>query len=567
MKLIIKQYLTSLKERDELDVILPDLLSQLGLNVFSRPGRGTRQAGVDVAASGSLDGGKEKVYLLSIKAGDLTRSTWDGASDQSLRPSLNEILDIYIPNRLPAEHKNKEIAVCLCFGGDIQEQTREAVESYIKKNTRDNLLFEEWNGDKIASLILESFLREDLLPHIARSQLRKSLALLDEPQASYQHFSLLINSISSIESTKDKDQITAIRQISICLWILFTWARDTGNLESAYLSSEICLLHAWKIARGYKNLNTKAAKAVQSTFDSILQTYLHITSQYCEKIVPHTDKMHALSVAIQSSCELDVNLKLFDLLSRLSIKGIWNYWAAMSIGEEENKEVFDSIINKGAVLSEAVIQLIQNNPALRAVVKDEQIIDLSIAVLLLMAHEKNHNVIKEWLLEIVRRADIAHLMQDRYPCTLSSYNDLLEHPQKETEGYHQDVTSGSVLFPMIALFASMLGDRNLYSKVQSIKENHLSHSNFQFWYPDESSEAHFYTNSDVHGATLSDVCIDSSAEEFENQAFTECEHTPHFKNLSAVQSNLWPLIIVACRHYRIPIPLHLLKSLRESLKS
>lgn len=53
MKLIIKEYLSSLKERDELDAVLPDLLSQLGLNVYSRPARGTRQDGVDVGAVGS----------------------------------------------------------------------------------------------------------------------------------------------------------------------------------------------------------------------------------------------------------------------------------------------------------------------------------------------------------------------------------------------------------------------------------------------------------------------------------------------------------------------------------
>jgi len=72
MKLIIKQYLASLNERNELDALLPDLLSQMGLNVFSRPGIGTKQHGVDVAAVGSLNGDPEKVYLFSIKAGDLT---------------------------------------------------------------------------------------------------------------------------------------------------------------------------------------------------------------------------------------------------------------------------------------------------------------------------------------------------------------------------------------------------------------------------------------------------------------------------------------------------------------
>lgn len=48
-----------------------------------------------MGAVGSLDGGPEKVYLFSIKAGDLTRREWDGDAAQSLRPSLNEILDSY----------------------------------------------------------------------------------------------------------------------------------------------------------------------------------------------------------------------------------------------------------------------------------------------------------------------------------------------------------------------------------------------------------------------------------------------------------------------------------------
>ena len=69
MKLIIRQYLASLKERGELDAILPDLLSELGLNVYSRPSRGTRQDGVDVAAVGKLEGDDtDKVYLFSIKS-------------------------------------------------------------------------------------------------------------------------------------------------------------------------------------------------------------------------------------------------------------------------------------------------------------------------------------------------------------------------------------------------------------------------------------------------------------------------------------------------------------------
>jgi hypothetical protein len=200
-------------------------------------------------------------------------------------------------------------------------------------------------------------------------------------------------------------------------------------------------------------------------------------------------------------------------------------------------------------------------------IKDDQGIDISIAVLLLVIDSNNHNDIRKWLSELVERATFAHQIHGQYPCNLWSYAELIEHPQKNNESYHQEVTGGSILFPMIALCASLLGDNDLYNQVQSIKQKYLSHCNFQFWYPDESSEEHFYTNSDAHGATLSHACIDRSADEFINQAFTECDYTPHFKTLSAVEIGLWPLILVACRHYRIPIPLHLIEGLRESVQA
>lgn len=62
-----------MKERHELDVFLPELLSDMGFNVISKPQIGTRQYGVDVAAIGKNSQGQDAVYLFSIKGGDLTR--------------------------------------------------------------------------------------------------------------------------------------------------------------------------------------------------------------------------------------------------------------------------------------------------------------------------------------------------------------------------------------------------------------------------------------------------------------------------------------------------------------
>lgn len=103
----------------------------------------------------------------------------------------------------------------------------------------------------------------------------------------------------------------------------------------------------------------------------------------------------------------------------------------------------------------------------------------------------------------------------------------------------------------------------IYDRAAEIKRDLLQHCTFQFWYPDERSEANFYTNSDTHGASLAPLAIDRPKEELLGEVFGECDHSPHFRQLSAVTSGWWPLIVVACRHYRLPLPLHLLEGLRK----
>jgi len=544
MKLILKEYLASLRERDELEVILPDLLSQCGLNVFSRPGRGTRQDGVDVGAVGSLEGGPEKVYLFSIKAGNLTRKTWDGDPIQSLRPSLDEIIDAYIPNRLPVEHRDKDVVICVALGGDVREQVRPQLAGFFAKNSDSRISFQEWNGDILADRILTYFLREDLLPEHARASLRKSLALVDEPDASYRHFASLIRSLATVEKESDAERVTSLRQMSICLWVLFAWARQAGNVEAAYLSSEVTLLHGWRIVSLQAASSGKVSQPVENAFFSIFSAYQQICGEFLAmNVLPHVDKRHGISSAVAGANGLDVNLKLFDLLGRLSTAGLWAFWAASrsSNGDEEAKQTW---MYEAATYASSVTPLVLNNSTLLLPVKDEQAIDVLIATALLALDVRNRSDIRQWLAEMLKRARFAYEANGNYPCVLQSYDDLLSHPESRDSEYRKNVTSASVLYPMIALWAAFLDDEDMYKGVADFKQDLLQHCNFQFWYPDECSEAHFYTNDDRHGAVLSDVCVDRPRQEFLAQVVAECDQSSHFEGLSAVKFNWWPLIVV-----------------------
>ena len=189
---------------------------------------------------------------------------------------------------------------------------------------------------------------------------------------------------AAVDTMNDAQRVTAIRQMSICLWILFAWAREAENTESAYRASEFTLLHAWNIVKLYAGKDTKTTRAVETAFFAIFSAYRQICSEFQAKnVLPYADKLHAVSSAVHGSCSLDINLKLFDLLGRLGTDGIWAYWGALRCSDEE-KELREASLNETQMYAAAIRSLISNNPVLLLPAKDDHAIDIFIAALLLL---------------------------------------------------------------------------------------------------------------------------------------------------------------------------------------
>jgi hypothetical protein len=560
MKLIVREYLASLRERDELDALLPDLLSQMGLDVFAKPSRGALEYGVDIAAYGRIGNGPAKVYLFSVKSGDIDRHCWETSGEQALRTSLNSILDSYIPCRLPPQYKDDPIEICICFGGSIKTNVRQDITGYLKRNATANISFSEWGGDRLAIFIEEYFLREDLLRDQNRTLLRKSIAMLDDPEVSYFHFRELIRQLSEHEGQSSGSVLTAIRQLYLSLWILYAWCREADNLESAYRCGELVLLNAWETGKGHFEKRDKCSKAIVETLNSIQVLHVQISRNFLDtKIIPHTNKLHAISHAVRSSCALYVNLKLFDLLGRLSLTGLWIYWMLLEEIErpEVNEDVVADLMHSLEQYQESVAQLISNNPMLHAPYKDEQAIEIGITAVFLSLDPKKHQDLYDWIRLIIQQTNFALVFNYAYPCNLKNYYELLEHPSaKDIETYRKEVTKGSVLYPLISYVSALHGLDDIYSLIQKIKTKFLKHCNFQIWFPWEDSEAHFYRNDKNHGATFCDFSVGEEPIVLMDIVQRECQASKEFNSLSAIEKGRGPLVLLACRHYRLPIPFH-----------
>jgi hypothetical protein len=568
MKLVIREYLASLRERDELDAVLPDLLTELGFTVYSRPARGTRQYGVDIAAVGTGRDGVRRVHLFSVKSGDLDRNEWNTASPQSLRPSLDEILDHYIASRIPPEYATLPIAICLTFGGAIDEQVRAEVTGYMTRNTTARVSFEEWNGDRLAQVILDGILREELLPAPSRSHLRKSVAMVEEPDIALDHFQKLLRALADTPGAAPAARLSQARLINICLWIMFVWAREADNVEAPYRASELALLEVWQLLKTDIARTGKASEAASLVVNELIELHFTIWDALFEaKILPSAETRHALSTAVESHASIDVNIKLFELVGRLALRGLWLVWQlSPPIGpvvlDNDYLDTLPPIITDSTRatveqidrLCGKLMAIVSNNRALLSPIGDWQAIDIGLAFTLLACRPGAHGAIDEWGEELAKHSIFAFTAHGRYPITSRSYWDLVNHPSERSDDYRKELTEGSILYPMLALWAAARGKQQLFDKIAKFKAISLDHCTFQTWLPDEDSEDNLYLGRETHGAALAGISVTEGTNDTLNLVLGEAKTNKHYDALSAVKLGHWPVVLTACRAHRLPVP-------------
>lgn len=252
MKLILAQYLSTLKERDEFDKLLPDLLLSMGYVPISKPQTGVRQYGVDLAAVGiSPEDGIRELLLCVIKCGDIGRNEWD-SGPQSVRQSLNDVFDVYLKTHVEPDHELLRKKIVLATTGGLKQETQINWDGYAKDHD-GQVTFGFWGGDHIATLIEEYMLDEHVFSAEDRTDIRKSLALAGELEYDYRNLhGLFLRQLGLTNSgelvkpnTRHRDLVKALRIVNLSTQIFSQWTEEEGNLKQALIASERALLWSW----------------------------------------------------------------------------------------------------------------------------------------------------------------------------------------------------------------------------------------------------------------------------------------------------------------------------------
>ncbi|WP_446924799.1 hypothetical protein, partial [Klebsiella pneumoniae] len=367
-------------------------------------------------------------------------------------------------------------------------------------------------------------------------------------------------------SATDIDYVApAIVRINICLWVLFSWCRDSGNLEAAYLSSERALLLSWdKVKIHYTGRNK-----ISKSFDSILDTYHQITDCYIDHcLTPYVKYRYALSHAVSSPCPIDVNFKLFDVLGRLSVKGHWilsalskNYSEKPPMSCESDEQIKLRLHLRR--IMQSISHLVLNNPILFSPFKDSQAIDIGLAVSLLSSNSEFDGFVQSWLSEMVSRCLFSFESNGMYPIVHNSYEKLLAHRNKTNSDhvYKNKATQASILYPLLVVCCRLYKLDSVNQELEQFAKDKLAHCTLQYWYPNQNSEHNMYANSDVHGSAFTSFPMNGKLAL--EHVIQECDNTGSLKTMSAFLKGKEALILTACRCYRYPVPFHYLEDLFE----
>lgn len=544
MQLIIREYLSMLRESEELDALIPDLLLSMEIQPITKPRRGVRQFGVDLAAVGVDPSDQvKKVFLFVIKQKDIDRAAWDTGS-QSVYQTLNEVQDVYLTTFL--ENKLRELPkkIIVATNGDLHQNVQANWKGYVDRNSRlGEVEFDFWGGDKLSLLIQEYMLNEFLFPEPVSKNMRRTLVFLEETDYELEHFYDLIEHLMfSAPLTREKEQLKALRCLHLCLNIVFHWSDDVGNLKHAWKAGERVVLRVWDWLR----VNSLFEKGkIVSEYLKLYDTRLQISDRYYQKIKPYCLVRDGLTR--NGPSEVEYPLLTFEQIGMLASFGlnVFENAAGMPNGEEKRKA-----FRLADEVAQTLTGMIENNKSSLNPLYDGHINDICLALLLLY-RTKRAQFALDWIHELFGYIFYSYRMFKYFPLLSDSYDDLMDivlHKESKEP-------DSSTLIPTLMEWTVVINSPQVYGIAKDGIEKVLAKVDMQIWYPDDQIEECLYQTNALNetGTMRHTIQFPESYEEYQSEVLAEYENEENPASLLFRQYECSSVALIAFRHFRTPV--------------
>ncbi|WP_310448522.1 hypothetical protein [Thiobacillus sp.] len=476
IQLVLAHYLAGLRERDELDALLPDLLKAMGHSVLSRPQIGVSEAGVDVLSTKEDENGAVEVFLFVIKFGDIGRDDFYVGS-QAVEPSIRQANNDFVRNRLPEPLRALRKRIVLITNGVRKKEIEagfSALSEAVAENPQCSLDF--WGIDQLTPLIEQYLFDETLLLSKGKSDLRAALAGLEESNTAIHRFVRFVESCfvaaeeesAQGKSTRKKKFLKRCATASMGWAVLLVWGQSEGNLKPGVVAGEYLALRMW--AEAVKT-GFSADEAFIERFEAMMGLQAKTLIEYFEKVMPHLRSRRAV-LAYRPERPLYAEL-VFEELGRLAT-------LLLLLQRMPEQDELRTNIRKH------LLYIVNEHTGCRLPVYDGQTIDLTLLLVALMGESDWDNA-QRIVSDVTNR--LHHAL--RTGSNLPVDTDLLEDAVALNvigESEPRDFFETSSLIPALATVAALLGDDETLKHLRDDIQPLLQGTTLERWFPDTSLE-------------------------------------------------------------------------------
>ena len=555
MKPVLSEYLRTLRERDEFDRLLPELVTEMGYVPLVRPKAGIRQYGVDFPAVGrSPQDGVDELLLFVIKQGNITRGVWSGGNDKVLE-SMQEVLYTYLDSHVPPEYRSFRKVIVLATTGDLSQDVQLNWASFAEKHPQ--AVFRFWGADQVAELLERHLLNEQLFDSQDRSDLRKSLALAADGEYRFQDFCRLMlrqlglaadGALSEAGLAQDrKALVKALRRVHLAAMVCAYWADAEGERRQALWVMERTMLWAFHRAQ-LQQLEQK--DDVLNALTDIWHSYYEVGNRYYERILEHIHVKDGMSGYAKEGAEYAVTL--FEQVGLLATLGI------SQIAVEPEDAVKAQMTENALTVAQALAAFLTNHPATGSPRLDHHVIDVCLGLVLLRLTGQEAAA-REWLNHLAGRLNFVFMTGRMFPVGTDSLDDLVElDGGAADEEFKAVLKQTSWLLATIASWCAVLDLDDVYRNLADGHNGHYPEVGAQIWHPaDDWWTSWYFGPAHVNaGATEAPYPLPSQASDLRAriEKFNASGRLKWEQNSPARAAGMWAIDFMACRHFRTPVP-------------
>ncbi|MEP0367342.1 MAG: hypothetical protein ABJN36_17600 [Cyclobacteriaceae bacterium] len=547
MKLVLKAYIEALKEDNQLDKLLTDLLWSMNLNNLTKIKKG-RQYGVDIAAFGpDPEDNVKKVFLFAVKQGDFTRKNWDVGTN-SIRPTLGEILNTYLPTSLNSRYQKYPKKIIVACNGYLDQNVNIDWTQFINQNGVSNLIeFDFWGLEKIVSYVESYMLSEMLFPESYQILLRKTLSFLDLPDYDLRHFHALVTRVleANIETKVDKRLMRNLKLIPLLSSILHKWCIEMDNLKPSIIASERTLLVFYDFIR---KRSLFEEKEVLHQFMSMHAFKTQINREYLAKIQHSFYIEDGLAFKIRNHSEYCLmTFEQIGIVATIGLTELFETQIFMSMSDDTQSGASELCYQAACHISQGLGELIVNNPSAYTPKYDEHCIDINLAMILFYNTER-YDYAGYWLENLITYLRDAFMFSGFIPLFYTSHDRLI---QIELGNEKAEINS-SMLITSLAEWCIILKRFDLYTLLHQTIEEYFPEIDLQLWHPEIDTEDHLFTTNAMNetGSTRNTTKMPKKAVEYEMEM---AEEPKIFFNEAEMEHNkkgMGHLEYIANRHFR-----------------